>query len=205
MTKRQRPGTGSAAYGALGLPRAAGGGDRAGVELLRHAQGAVRGPDATGRQGARGTTGPRARRDTRSCAHHRDGIPTSVTMSSPSAGAGCGAVPLTARGQPRRWARCAPSLWSSRRGAASRPAARGTWWSAAPHEEPVLAARRPAGGHQGWPAAGAAAAAGEGSRWRGGGRTRWVAQAVCLASTPSRLSWGRTPARALAQQLAHSL
>src|SRR5256885_82072 len=39
MAKRQRLGTGSATYGALGPPRAAGGGDRAGAELLRHTQG----------------------------------------------------------------------------------------------------------------------------------------------------------------------
>src|SRR5262249_57526929 len=57
MAKCQRPETGFAAYGILGPPRAAGGGDRAGAELLRHAQGAVRGPDATVGQGARGTTG----------------------------------------------------------------------------------------------------------------------------------------------------
>ena len=44
--------------------------------------------------------GPRARRDARSCAHHRDGIPASGTRSSPSTGAGGGAAPRTARGQP---------------------------------------------------------------------------------------------------------
>jgi hypothetical protein len=38
-----------------------------------------------------------------------------------------------------------------------------------------------------------------------GGRTRSVAQAVCLASPPSRLSWGRIPARAWAPQLARFL
>src|SRR5215831_15415735 len=88
MAKCQRPATGSAAYGALGPSRATGGGKRAGAELLRHAQGAVRGPDATVRQGARG------RRDARSCAHHRDGIPASGTRSSPYTGAGGGGIHL---------------------------------------------------------------------------------------------------------------
>ena len=118
--------------------------------------------------------GPLAGRDARSCAHHRDGIPAFVTMSSPSTGAGCGAAPLIARCQPRSWARYAPSLWSSRRGAASRPASRGMWWSAARHDEPVLAAQRPAGGHQGWPAAGAPRRRGKAPGGAGGdGRGRW--------------------------------
>jgi hypothetical protein len=108
--------------------------------------GTPRGPsgDQPTRPSARGHAaprGPRARRDALACAHPRDGIPASGTMSSPSAGAGGGAAPLTARSQPRRWARCAPALWSIRRGAASRPAARGTWWSAARHDEPGILRR----------------------------------------------------------------
>jgi hypothetical protein len=38
-----------------------------------------------------------------------------------------------------------------------------------------------------------------------GGRTRFVAQAVCLTSTPARLSWGCTPSHALAHALARQL
>ena len=97
-------------------------------------------------------------------AHPRDGIRASGIMSSPSARAVGGAALLTARGPPRRRARCALALWSIRRGAASRPAARGTWWSTARHDAPVLVTRRPPGRASRW----RAAAAGEGSRWRGG-------------------------------------
>jgi len=96
-------------------------------------------------------------------AHPRDGIPASGTMSSPSARVGGGAAPLTACGQPRRRARCALTLWSIRCSAASRPASRGTWWSAARHDALVLVTRRPPGRASRW-----RAAAGEGSRWRGG-------------------------------------
>jgi len=196
MAKCQRPATGSAAYGALGPSRATGGGKRAGAELLRHAQGAVRGPDATVRQGARG------RRDARSCAHHRDGIPASGTRSSPSTGAGGGADPRTARGPPWRRARCALALWSIRRGAASRPAAGGTWWSTARHDAPVPVTLRPPGRASRWRAAAAGERAPGGA---GGGRTRFVAKVVCLTSTPARLSWGCTPSHALVHALARHL
>jgi len=97
-------------------------------------------------------------------AHPRDGIRASGTMSSPSARAVGGAALLIARGPPWRRARCALALWSIRRGAASRPAARGTWWSTARRDAPVLVTRRPPRRACRW----RAAAAGEGSRWRGG-------------------------------------
>ena len=83
-------------------------------------------------------------------AHPRDGIPASGTMSSPSARVGGGAAPLTACGQPRRRARCALTLWSIRCSAASRPASRGTWWSAARHDALVLVTRRPPGRASRW-------------------------------------------------------
>jgi hypothetical protein len=161
-------------------------------------------PPARGVRHARGNAaprGPRARRDAMAGAHPRDGIPASGNMSSPSARAVGGAALLIARGPPRRRVRCALALWSIRRGTASRPAARGTWWSAARHDAPVLVTRRPPGRASRW----RAAAAGEGLPVARGGRTRSVAQAVCLASTPSRLSWGCTPSHALAHTLARQL
>ena len=103
-------------------------------------------------------------------AHPRDSIWASGNMSSPSARAVGGVALLIARGPPRRRARCALALWSIRRGAASCPAARGTWWSTARHDASVLVTRRPPGRASRW----RATAAGEGSRWRGGdGRSRW--------------------------------
>ena len=50
------------------------------------------------RQYARGNAaplGPLTRRYAMACAHHRDNIPASGNISSPSAGAGRGAAPLT--------------------------------------------------------------------------------------------------------------
>ena len=108
--------------------------------------------------------GPRARSDAMAGAHPRDGIRASGTMSSPSARAVGGAALLIARGPPWRRARCALALWRIRRGAASRPAARGTWWSTARRDAPVLVTRRPPRRACRW----RAAEAGEGSRWRGG-------------------------------------
>jgi len=140
-------------------------------------------PGARRPNDARGHT--RTGRHAMACAHHRDHIPASDNMSSPSAGAGRGAGPLPARGQPRGSARCAPALWSLRRGAASRPASR--------HVVVRYPSRRarvgcPAATRAGQPLA-------LRSRRGGlpvarGGRTRSVAQAVGLSCTPSRLSWG---------------
>ena len=121
-------------------------------------------------------------------AHPRDGIPASGTMSSPSAGVGGGAAPLTACGQQRRRARCALALWSIRRSTASRPAARGTWWSAARHDAPVLVTRRPPGRAS----RGRSAAAGEGSRWRGGDG-RGSSQRPCALPRLPRGSRGDAP------------
>jgi hypothetical protein len=90
-------------------------------------------------------------------------------MSSPSAGVGGGAAPLTTCGQPRRRARCALALWSIRRGTANRPATRGTRWSAARH--------------------------GEGSRWRGGDR-RGSSQRPCALPRLPRGSRGDAPPHA---------
>jgi len=121
-------------------------------------------------------------------AHPRDGIPASGTMSSPSAGVGGGAAPLTACGQQRRRARCALALWSIRRSTASRPAARGTWWSAARHDALVLVTRRPPGRACRW----RSAAAGEGSRWRGGDG-RGSSQRPCALPRLPRGSRGDAP------------
>src|SRR5215510_12224205 len=148
-------------------------------------------PPARGVRHARGNAaprGPRARRDAMAGAHPRDGIPASGTMSSPSAGVGGGAALLTARGPPRHRARCALILWSLRRSAASRPAARGTWWSAARHAALVLVTRRPPGRASRW----RSAAAGEGSRWCGGDG-RGSSQRPCALPRLPRGSRGDAP------------
>ena len=129
-------------------------------------------------------------------AHPRDGIRASGIMSSPSARAVGGAALLTARGQPRRRARCALALWSIRRGTASRPAARGTWWSAARHDAPVLVTRRPPGRASRW----RSAAAGEGSRWRGGDG-RGSSQRPCALPRLPRGSRGDAPLTRLGPHL----
>jgi hypothetical protein len=121
-------------------------------------------------------------------AHPRDGIPASGTMSSPSAGAAGGAALLTARGPLRHRAWCALILWSIRRSAASRPAARGTWWSAARHAALVLVTRRPPGRASRW----RSAAAGEGSRWCGGDG-RGSSHRPCALLRVSRGSRGDAP------------
>jgi len=148
-------------------------------------------PGARRPNDARGHT--RTGRHAMACAHHRDHIPASDNMSSPSAGAGRGAGPLPARGQPRGSARCAPALWSLRRGAASRPASR--------HVVVRYPSRR---ARVGCPAATRAGQPLALRSRRGDGRGRW--HRPWAFPVPPRGSRGDTPSsRARAQPLARYL